>query len=261
MMSFTLSSVFALFLPVVVFAGGAYLFVMGYSGKKEPEEAKKGALSGPVSSSDPVRSLISGEDCVYSKTVAEFYCGGHEPWRQVFITEARAPLCIAGKPLDASRAVFDLSNPLLLQGHAGKKFRGILGSFGDFIDSTQPMALAKGVLDAAGIRPADEAAASVQLIDDRAISAILACRGGQELKRHISKPLRISEYVLAEGTRVSASWIGPPVQTGLPGEILITDAGDESAAAAARERAIMRMAVGGGLVLLSLVVSVIIMLS
>ncbi len=250
-MTFTILSVFTLFFPLAMFLGGAYIVYRGMN-------SKKGALSGVVSSATAFESFPSKQKCVYYETVVEYYSGAPKQWKEAIVIKPsleRAEFVISGKTLGVSKAVFEISNRITYKGYVSSRFRGVVGAFMEYTNKTAPVEIALEIMHSAGLRDQDDFVSRNEYLPDEIISSLISKPGSKELAKHFGKPLRIHEYIIPLGAKVYTS--GSDGSS--PAEIVISDT--DIADASARERMIVRIAIGGGLIVLSLMISVLILLS
>jgi hypothetical protein len=245
-------SVFSFFLPFVLFVGGAYIAYRGMNWRKI-------SISGPASSSSPFPSHVSSAPCVYSRTVVEYFTGGSEPWKKGLVVEDRAQLSISGKAIDVSKAVFEIGRGAVFKGYVSARLRGTLGTFVEYAQKAAPVELATGVLDAAGLRDSEEFVKRNEYLDDDVVSKLLLLRGGSALKRYFGRPLRVYEYYVPIGEELHVS--GTDASAPIPTEVVISDSDQETAHSSMREKGIVRLAIGCGLIVLALMISVLILMS
>lgn len=246
-MAFGILSVFGLFFPAIIFVFGAFLFYRGM-------EWRKGSFSGPATSRSSFRSLASGTQCIYQRIVVEYRDRGYNPWKTAIDVDMRPSFLVGKKPFDTAKAVFEIKGGNVFKGYAGAKFRGMIGGFLHEASKSAPVELGMEVLDAAGLSDPESFVSRDQYLDDDLVSKLLELRGGDKLKRHIGRALRVSEYVIPVGTEVYISGADTS-------EVVVSDSGAADAESSLREKSIMRAAAGLGLVALSLILSVLILLS
>ncbi len=235
-----------------MFLGGAYIAYRGMNWKKS-------ALSGIVSSTATFESFPSNQKCVYYNTVVEYYSGAPKQWKEAMVFGAsmdNKQFIISGKSVDVSKAVFEITNRITYKGYVSSRFRGVIGSFMEYTSKTAPVEIALELMHTAGLRDQDDFVSRNEYLPDETVSSLLSKPGGKELSKHLGKPLRIHEYIIPEGATI---YVSGTDGTDTPTEIVISDT--NTAEASARERAIVRMAIGGGLIVLSLMISVLILMS
>ncbi|MEW6034986.1 MAG: hypothetical protein AB1529_00095 [Candidatus Micrarchaeota archaeon] len=235
-----IAALFGFLLPAAAFAGGAYL-IFRAAGRLSPS----GTLSGEVSCPKPVQAFVSGKAAAYSRLVVDFYQGGHAPWKNVLVLEKRAPFTVSGKEVGPDHADFRLSSPKVYVGYPAVE-GGMIDELRHNLKQLQSMA------DFSGEVGPNESIPSEVLAPLMANPGIKA-----KLAPHMRKPLRISEYSLAEGARVSVL-SDPAIRQGgktLKGTVefplIITD-DDSAASSAMREKALLSAGIGVFLVLFSI---------
>lgn len=168
--------------------------------------------------------------------VVEYYLGGHAPWQHIKTIEKRVPLTICDYLLDVLKAAFLVSNCKVYQGYAKVEDAGLLRMPGSFIDEQRDLVL-HGVLDAK-------------------VQSAIVRHGGEEVKRHLRKTLRVQEFVIPEGGSLHVLGAERPVPHGnrqlLSGEMAIADSGEQAVRSYFREKALLGIITGGFLALLAL---------
>jgi hypothetical protein len=197
---------------------------------------------------------------VYYRTVVEYYSGSPKQWEQIMAFGSslkNEQFIISGRSVDVSKAAFEVSNHIAYKGYVSSKFRGVVGAFMEYTSKAAPVEIALELMHTAGLRDQDDFVSRNEYLSDEIVSVLLSKPGGKELARHFSKPMRVQEYVIPEGATLYVSGVDGTASS--PSEVVISDT--DTAGASAREQAIIRMAIGGGLIVLSLVISVLILLS
>ncbi|MEM5814810.1 MAG: hypothetical protein QXD77_03255 [Candidatus Aenigmatarchaeota archaeon] len=235
-MAFYVFSIIILFFPVALLGGGAYLIMKGLANLSISRRESGILLSGVATCAAPFKSHLSEQPCVYSKVVVEEQVGGHTPWRHIKTIEKKVPFSVDGHALDTSRAVFQLSNCRVYQGYAKVEQNELLRMPGSLIEEQKELLL-RGVLDAK-------------------VQSAIVRHGGEEIRRHLRKTLRVQEFVIPEGAAVHVLGSARPAPYGnrqmLSGEMIITDSGEETAQSYFREKAYLGIILGVVLALLSL---------
>ncbi len=189
-----------LILPVISFVGGLYLIYRGVSNYQMVEGYRAAPIasaippmcefSGKVRCDSPVQSRATKEDCAYSKTVIEYYAGGHPEWKEIISLENKASFSLAdnsGKILINPEGV--LVDPSPSQSFQGRteRFRkkGLLSRIKTFqqkATATSPLPEAESPVDAP----------LANIMEDK--------KAEHKLRRYLKKDLRISEYNLPQGS-------------------------------------------------------------
>lgn len=236
--------------PAVVLVGGAYLvyknlrrdYVFGNIEKTKIDSlsAQPTEFSGIARCQKPLQSHVTKQNCVYSRATVE-YEGTESRWRPIVSVEKKAPFFVeddSGRvAIDPSDADFQISGPSTFVGcslHHGQK--GTIGA------SILARAGATGVLRGI-VLPNDREA-----IDETALDALLENpEARQKMATYLTKPLRIKEYTIPEGTKLYLVG-GASESTAKP--MLISD--KESARLSLREKAYFDIFKGACLIALSL---------
>ncbi|MEW6722188.1 MAG: hypothetical protein AB1324_02920 [Candidatus Micrarchaeota archaeon] len=251
---------FSLFLPLAALVAGCYLIWRGHGRSKTAS-----ALSGTASSPEPVESLATGRKCIYSKTVVEYYGGGPDPWKTACSAERRAPFSVGGRNVDPEGAEFHLSRPLVITGYARRE-KGMFEEFADSIAKSSTANIAKSVLTSITMTPGEKEEVGDSMIDD---SVMLALVRNPALKPrllpHIKKALRITEYSLFEGAKVSlvGGMAGPSgrLAASAAAPLIVSDEGAGAAKSDMSEKAFVSVALGAALIMVSIVLFALILLS
>ena len=239
-MPITLVSIFGLFFPAVLICGGAYL---AYRGVVRLGAGK--AMKGKIACAQPVLSHASRTHCAYVRTVVERHGGGTR-WIPLAVLVARAPFSIGREKV--SRAVFEISKFNLYKGHAEGAPKGMVrrakGAISKFLTRLAATKTFRGLGFLSGYLEddADSEVRESDVIPAAVIKSLLSRVEAAEVRSHLHRPLRIREYVLAEGAMATLLKI--------PGaEPLVSDMDEESARTALRERSLLGIAAGGAFML------------
>ncbi len=276
----SMEDLFILILPAAAFVGGIYLAYRGFRRLSGPPG---GAVSGTVRCKDDMRSRMTNERCAYSRVVVERYQGGHQPWKEIFSFERRAPFMVGGRDVDPAHADFRLSRSFVAQGYV-RRDKGPIERAASFI--TGPLSGMPSLSVARGAFDLTQEVRENEFLEPDAYTSIMALAGAREKVAPYSRqPLRISEFMLREGGSAivvpdpaahkpeapaqvskaggapvtaahmagSASGAGrmPPVAGTLEYPLLIYDSA-EAAGSSMREKALLSILVGSILVAASL---------
>jgi hypothetical protein len=261
-MAFNVLSIFSLFLPATVFAGGAFIFYKGYS--LGMDSGKEGRLSGKAETSAPLLSTLSGKKCVYCRMSVECNSGGKENWEKIIVLESATPFSVAGTAINQSKAAFHISRKESVSGRMSKKFREPFRALVDLAKNATLINLLINTIKSVYrfvrrtflyMTGSTDPESDDKFIDDRIIDAIISRPGGKELLKHYGKVIRITEEFIPEGEAIYIAGADPK------GEVVVSDKDDGSADSFRREQGFVRMGVGAGLIILSLMISVLILLS
>jgi len=243
-MPITFVSVFGLFFPTALICGGAYL---AYRGFVRMNTGK--AIRGKVACVQPALSPASKTKCVYSRTVVERY-GSGTVWIPLVVLEARAPFSMGREKVTG--AVFEISKFNLYKGYAEgapkgiiRRTQGLLSGIGQrFLDKMRaipemrPFNFFWGYLEG----NVEKEVSETDQIPKAVITSLLSHVKAAEVKNNLHQPLRIREYILAEGASATLLKI--------PGaEPLVSDMDAESARTALRERSFLGIVAGGAFML------------
>ncbi|HSB46820.1 MAG TPA: hypothetical protein VLD37_02315 [Candidatus Bilamarchaeum sp.] len=243
--------------PVLVFALGAYLVFRGAS-KPEPK-----SVSGTARCANPLKSPVSGRSAAYFRLVIEAYRGGHAEWKEIYRAESNSPFTLSGRPVSLEYADIRISKPAVFEGHSKADFiKGdiaLFGSvFGQFQNNiTTALAASFVIARAIGFLPT-----GTQFLDEPILQGLLADPAIKKaLRPHLGKYLRVSEYSIEDGSRITAVSGSGELRGSLERPLLITDGSQDEALSTIEEKAKTSILLGAGLLTFSFVISLLLLLS
>lgn len=250
----TIFSVFGMFFPAALICGGAYLAYLGFA-----RVGAGRAVKGRIMCAEPALSHATRTKCAYSRTVVERYGGGSR-WIPVAVLEAKAPFSIGREQV--RNAAFEISEFSMYKGYAEgapkgivKKTAGLLSKswrwlLGTVLSGRRTGAFGVILYPEGGV---EKEVNETDEIPKAVIASLLSFPAAAEVRFHLSRPLRIREYVLplgARATMLAAPGAGP----------FVSDMGEEAARAALRERSFAGIAAGGALILVGILAAIFMML-
>ena len=228
--------------PASAFFGGAYLIFRGLS------LPARSFARGQARAERAVRSHLDGRDVVYSRLSVEYFTGRSPEWKEVYSSERKGPFRLSGRPVSPDFAHFRLSNPKVVQGFVPVE-GGLLSSIEGLLEFT---GYEKGGPIGAGLRSL--------LGRDRAFIDLGTLKrlsedpkAGKAVARQKSKFLRISEFSVPQGSKLSVASAYPDLRGTVAHPLLITDAPIEGARSDMEEKARFSLLLGAGLVIFSFV--------
>lgn len=250
-MAFSPLSILVLFFPAALFFGGAYLIYRAVTRRGLSQDAGT-LLSGSVSSSEHFKSHVSEQPCIYSRVIVEYHVGGHAPWQTVTTIEKRVPFVVGGIPVDPAHAVFLVSSCKIYKGFVKPSEDNLLETFRSMKERSSAGQMTRDVLEHARIELGG--VSRHEVLDVRVVSAITR-HGGEAVRKHIYKPLRVQECMISQGAPVHVLGAEKPSsregKSVLTGDMAITDSGEEAVRHYFKEKAYLGAGVGAALLLFS----------
>lgn len=210
-----------------------------------------------------VKSKTPGKDhrdnnCIYNRLEVDYFIGGHQEWKQLYSEEQRLQFSLNDTIINLDSTDIRLKPNRVTIGYINYE-KGGIEKFFDGITFQVSKNVDKTIKDSPLGTIADFS--QKNFIDEGTTKILLTI---PKLKKtmvpHIRKQFRITEYILAPGTRVSLGISGSHNNV-LLRPFLITDQKGENVTHLIREKSYMTIFIGAAFTLLSLGVFLIIILS
>ncbi|MFH1520308.1 MAG: hypothetical protein ABID61_01555 [Candidatus Micrarchaeota archaeon] len=239
-------NIFTLFFPAIMLTASSIFF---YHGVRRLSASQ---LKGIIKSKIPVKDY-HGNSCVYTRLEVDYYVDGHQQWKQLYCEEQRAAFSFEGKTINSDSADIRINPKKITIGY----FNRDKGIFENFFDGLT-FQISKDVTKSISQSPLGAVVDSSPkiFINDNTTKMLLKIPKLKKLlSPHIKKQFRITEYILANGSKITLGVCDSDIYK----PFLITDQND--AKHVIREKSFLTLSLGFLFALLSFAVLITIILS
>jgi hypothetical protein len=236
--------------PFFILLIGSFLIFRGIS-KRETR-----SVSGKVRSAQGFQSHISKKVVTYSRLVIECYERARGAWKEIYSHVEKSDFLLSGRPVSMEFADVRLSNPLVHEGYVKRK-KGT-------IEQLQSYLYLWGTRGALVLIPFHSFAnkGELRFLDDELVRFIMSQKKAKSaIEKNIMKPMRISEYLIETGARITVASGSGTLRGTVEHPILITDSPENDARSTVDEKAKTSILLGAGLIFFSLMISLVLFAS
>jgi hypothetical protein len=207
--------------------------------------------SGKVKTDAPLKDY-KGNKCVYSRVEVSFYHGTVESWKRAHSSEQRTNFYVGKTAISVHSIDIWIEPTKVISGYI-KRDKSMVEQFIDYAGNANALRIAKTVASYVPFIPKPNSPIPQETItiDDETINALRKDPTIERLiKQNIQKPIEVKEYTISPGDTVFFAANAQDASTIHP--FLLTNTDEQTTNALIREKSLLTISIGAGLLLLSI---------